>query len=42
MIHTKTGGERKIQLKNGKSLNLNIPPYSTWLMDAETGEIYLK
>lgn len=42
MIHTKDGGERKIQLKNGKSLNLNIPPYSTCLLDAESGEIYLK
>lgn len=42
MIHTKDGGERKIQLKNGKSLNLNIPPYSTWLLDAESGEIHLK
>jgi hypothetical protein len=42
MIHTKDGGERKIQLKNGKTLNLNIPPYSTWLLNAENGEIYLK
>jgi len=42
MIHTKDGGERKINLKNGKSLNLNIPPYSTWLLDAESGEIYLE
>jgi hypothetical protein len=42
MIHTKDGGERKIQLKNGMTLNLSIPPYSTWLIDAESGEIYLK
>jgi len=42
MIHTKDGGERKINLKNGKSLNLSITPYSTWLLDAESGEIYLK
>jgi hypothetical protein len=42
MIHTKEGCERSIHLKNGKTLNLNIPPYSTWLMDAESGEVLLK
>ncbi len=42
MIHTKDGGERKIELNNGKSLNLKIPAYSTWLLDAETGDILLK
>lgn len=42
MIHTKEGGERAINLKNGKIIKLSMPPYSTWLLDAETGEIYLK
>jgi len=42
MIHTKEGGDRKVTLKNGKVLNLKIPAYSTWLLDAESGEILLK
>lgn len=41
MIHTKDGGEIKISLKNGKLLQLEIPPYSTWLLDAETGDLLL-
>jgi hypothetical protein len=42
MIHTKNGGDRTINLKNGKTMQFNIPSYSTWLVDSETGEIYLK
>jgi hypothetical protein len=42
MIHAKEGGERIIFLKNGKKLPLNIPPYTTWLLDAKSGEVLLK
>jgi len=28
--------------EKGKQLNLIIPPYSTWLLDVETGEFLLK
>ena len=42
MIHTKDGGKRTIHLKNGKILNIDIPPFSTWLMDAENGTVIFK
>jgi hypothetical protein len=42
MIHTKDGGRRTIHLKNGKNISVEIPAYSTWLINAETGNILLK
>ncbi len=42
LIHTKTGGPRTLHLKNGKTISLEPPPFSTWLLDAETGDILLK
>ena len=42
MIHTKEGGKRIIHLKNEKDIVLELPPYSTYLLNAATGEILLK
>lgn len=42
MIHTKEGGPRMIHLKNGKDVSLELPPYSTWVLDAQTGKLLLK
>jgi hypothetical protein len=42
MIHTKEGGQRSILLRNGKEISLNILPFSTLLIDAESGNVLLK
>jgi len=42
MIHTKEGGTRNIMLESGKMVRVNIPPYSTWLLDGNNGEVYFK
>jgi len=42
LIHTKDGGKRNILLKNGKKIVLEIPAKSSYLLDANTGEIVLK
>ena len=42
MIHTKDGGKRTLHLKNGKDISLELPPYSTWVLDSGTGIILLK
>ncbi|MVM33515.1 hypothetical protein GO755_25990 [Spirosoma sp. HMF4905] len=42
MVHTKDGGTRTIQLKNGKSISIPLTAGSTLLLDAQTGEIVLK
>ena len=41
MLHTKDGGERKLLLRNGKQAVADLPPFTTWLVDAETGETVL-
>jgi len=41
LLHTKDGGERTIHLKNGKDIQIELPPKSTWLLDASTGEIII-
>ena len=41
-FHTKTGGARKLILKNGKSINLNPEENSTTILDNQTGEVLLK
>jgi hypothetical protein len=38
-IHTLKGGKRNIKLKNGKTIQLILPPNSTILLDSQTGEI---
>lgn len=42
MLHTKDGGARTIHLRNGKTVQLNLPAQSTWILDANTGEVLLK
>lgn len=42
LLHTKNGGLRHINLRNGKDISVQLPPMSTWIMDATTGEILLK
>jgi hypothetical protein len=41
-IHTLQGGDRKIKLQNGKSINFTLSPNSTTLLDAQTGEIIMR
>ena len=38
LIHTKDGGKRRLTLRSGKSIDLALPPKSSWLFDAITGE----
>lgn len=42
MVHTKTGGEKNIILKNGKNVSLDMEPESTVYMDSESGNVLLK
>jgi hypothetical protein len=41
-VHTNAGGDRVITLKNGIQKDISLPPYSTILLDSETGEQVLK
>jgi len=36
-VHSVSGGERILKLKNGKTIKVSIEPYSTTLFDSETG-----
>jgi len=38
LVHTKGGGQRRLAFRNGKTLELTLPPKSSWLFDAATGE----
>lgn len=38
LIHTKAGGPRRIAFRGGKTIDVEMPPKSSWLYDAETGE----
>jgi hypothetical protein len=40
-IHTNEGGVRSIRFKNNTTKNISLAPFSTTLMDSETGEILL-
>jgi len=42
MVHTKEGGKRTLHLKNGKDVSVELPAFSTWLFDANTGDVLLK
>jgi hypothetical protein len=42
MVHSKEGGHRELVLRNGQRITLNLPPFSTWLFNADTGEQLLK
>jgi hypothetical protein len=41
MMHTKTGGSKKIRLQNGNEIDLNLKPETTIYLDSDTGEILL-
>lgn len=41
-VHTLTGGERNINFKNGKIVEIELSERSTTLFDSETGEILIK
>lgn len=41
-VHTLKGGERNIQLKNGKNIQLSLPANSTTLINSETGKVLLQ
>ncbi|MBK6996163.1 MAG: hypothetical protein IPH31_15020 [Lewinellaceae bacterium] len=38
VLHTGTGGKRGLHLKNGKTLELELPKIATKLLDARTGK----
>lgn len=38
MVHSATGGKRTLTLRNQRSLSVTLPPRSTSLFDAESGE----
>ena len=38
MIHTASGGERTIRLRNGREVKVMLQPKQTLLLDAESGE----
>jgi len=42
LIHTKDGGDRKVTLLDGTSVNLKLNPLQTVLLDARSGEVLLK
>ncbi len=41
-VHTLEGGQRTFSLRNGKKIEIILPPSSTTLFDSSTGEILLK
>jgi hypothetical protein len=41
-IHTETGGSRTLALRNGTHVELALDPWSTVILDGESGEILLK
>jgi hypothetical protein len=41
LLHSKEGGERTIRLRNGQAVRLHLKPFSTLLLDAQTGAILL-
>jgi hypothetical protein len=38
LLHTKEGGPHRLTLRNGRTANLELPPKSSWLFDAVTGD----
>jgi len=37
VLHTVTGGPRELRLRNGRTVAVELPPFSTKVLDAETG-----
>jgi hypothetical protein len=38
LVHSKEGGQRRLELRGGRGIDLALPPKSSWLFDASTGE----
>ena len=38
LVHSKEGGQRRLELRGGRGIDLVLPPKSSWLFDASTGE----
>ncbi len=41
-IHTETGGKRTLTLHNGKKVKINLAPWSTVILDSDTGKEILR
>ena len=41
MVHTLTGGPRRLRLPGGPAVDLVLPPRSTTVLDAATGAVLL-
>lgn len=42
LLHSRFGGKRTIHLRNDKTVELTMPSRSTWILDANTGEVLIK
>jgi hypothetical protein len=42
LLHTRYGGHRTIHLLNGRTIDIEVPAFSTFLLDASRGNILLK
>ncbi len=42
VVHTATGGNRTIRLKNGQEITLDLPSNSTTVLEAQTGKMLLQ
>lgn len=42
LLHTASGGTRALRLRNGKTVQLDLPGAVTWIVDAETGEVVVR
>ena len=38
LIHTKDGGKRGVRFRSGREVEVEMPPKSSWIFDAESGE----
>lgn len=38
LIHTKDGGPRRLKFRSGRQVEVTLPPKSSWIFDAATGE----
>ncbi len=41
-LHTETGGRRELSLRNGKQVGVDLKPWSTVILDADSGESVMK
>ncbi|HIJ64741.1 MAG TPA: hypothetical protein HPP77_02215 [Candidatus Hydrogenedentes bacterium] len=41
-LHTETGGARMLKLRNGAQVSMDLPPWTTVILDADSGDYLLK